>query len=245
MPSEYQQDYKKTHAYAQKIYNDPNMSEQLRDIFRILENRFIFEFYKTLQLDRDPSDNHISIKFVINYTFIISLAQFSELTNLPNDEICLYSDAWGPSALVTRENVYSAIGNRDHTQAIIALMLYCVETGNLKANMFEHLFDERYILIPGKMASLKAEQPKHPPPKRTRNLGKSKCVELPTSSSSDSPPSDNGDLPSTKLSPRSYYRAFPVRANMLEEQRETRGMFKNLARALHKFAKILKKGCRS
>ncbi|GJZ48905.1 hypothetical protein Tco_0603095 [Tanacetum coccineum] len=224
MPSEYQQDYKKTHAYAQKIYNDPNMSEQLRDIYRTLENR--------------------------------------------------------PSALVIRENVYSAIGNMDHTQAIIALMLYCVETGrhfnlayfisrrmtyfrdrkdkilpygmiltrlfrNLKANMFEHLFDERYILIPRKMASLKAKQPKHPPPKRTRSLGKSKCVELPTSSSSDSPPSDNGDLPSTKLSPRSYYRALPVRSNMSEEQRETRGMFKNLARTLHKFAKILKKGCRS
>ncbi|GJX69514.1 retrovirus-related pol polyprotein from transposon TNT 1-94 [Tanacetum coccineum] len=144
-----------------------------------------------------------------------------------------------PSAISHRRKSYSAIGNMDHTQAIIALMLYCVETGrhfnlayfisrrmtyfrdrkdkilpygmiltrlfrNLKANMFEHLFDERYILIPRKMASLKAEQPKHPPPKRTRSLGKSKCVELPTSSSSDSPPSDNGDLPSTKLSPRSY-----------------------------------------
>ncbi|GKC31028.1 hypothetical protein Tco_1038322, partial [Tanacetum coccineum] len=28
---------------------------------------------------------------------------------------------------MNRENVYSAIGNRDHTQAVIALMLYCLE----------------------------------------------------------------------------------------------------------------------
>ncbi|GJY12479.1 hypothetical protein Tco_0381788 [Tanacetum coccineum] len=32
-----------------------------------------------------------------------------------------------PCELVIRENVYSAIGNRDHTQAVIALMLYCLE----------------------------------------------------------------------------------------------------------------------
>ncbi|GKA81735.1 hypothetical protein Tco_0788427 [Tanacetum coccineum] len=32
-----------------------------------------------------------------------------------------------PCELVIRENIYSAIGNRDHTQAVIALMLYCLE----------------------------------------------------------------------------------------------------------------------
>ncbi|GKA82094.1 hypothetical protein Tco_0788842 [Tanacetum coccineum] len=137
MPSEYQQDYKKTHAYAPKIYNDPNMTEELRDIYRSLESRyvhegrtidqsfyrdlsddsvakftnigfdcllsldeqicprFIYEFYKTLHLDRDPS-NHLSIQFIINnHHFNIFLAQFAELTSLPNHGICLYSDAWG------------------------------------------------------------------------------------------------------------------------------------------------------
>ncbi|GJV69875.1 hypothetical protein Tco_1485384 [Tanacetum coccineum] len=93
---------------------------------------------------------------------------------------------------------------------------------NLKANIENHPFDERYILVPRKMSSLKAKQPKRPPPKRTRSVGKSKSTQLTTPSSSDSPPSDNGDLPSTKLSPRSYSRA----------------------RALHKFTKMLKKGCR-
>ncbi|GJU41108.1 hypothetical protein Tco_1194065 [Tanacetum coccineum] len=34
-----------------------------------------------------------------------------------------------PCELVIRENVYSAIGNRDHTQAVIALMLYCLQSG--------------------------------------------------------------------------------------------------------------------
>ncbi|GJU60106.1 retrovirus-related pol polyprotein from transposon TNT 1-94 [Tanacetum coccineum] len=137
MPSEYQQDYKKTYAHAPKIYNDPNMSDELRDIYRTLESRyvhkgrtidpsfyndlsddsvakftaigfdcllsldehicprFIFEFYKTLHLDRDPN-NHLLIQFTINtHCFNISLAQFAELTSLPNQGICIYSDAWG------------------------------------------------------------------------------------------------------------------------------------------------------
>ncbi|GJR64945.1 hypothetical protein Tco_0011010 [Tanacetum coccineum] len=303
--------------------------------------RFIFEFYKTFKLERD-SNNHFSIQFIINnHHFNLSLAQFAELTHLPNQGICIYSDAWSldelektleqiepynsrlpalndirnlihrrtvhekvdkegntihklpnqietnelfehlrPCELVIRENVYSAIGNRDHTQAVIALMLYCLQSGqpfnlayfiirrmyffrdrqdkilpygmiltrlfkNLKANMPQHPFDERYKLVPRKMSSLKAKQSKKPPPKRTRNVGKSKRTQLSTSSSTESPPSDNGDLPSTKLSPRSYHRALKDDPNMSKEQRETRGMFKNLGRALHKFAKMLKKGCRS
>ncbi|GJU01838.1 hypothetical protein Tco_1112176 [Tanacetum coccineum] len=110
---------------------------------------------------------------------------------------------------IHEKNVYLAIGNRDHTQAIIALMLYCLENGqpfnlayfvirrmyyfrdrrdkvlpygmiltrlfkNLKANMAYHPFDECYILVTRKMLSLKAKQPKKLPPKRTRNVGKSK-----------------------------------------------------------------------
>ncbi|GJS65815.1 hypothetical protein Tco_0680379 [Tanacetum coccineum] len=135
MPSEYQQDYKKTQAYDPKIYNDTNMSDTLRDIYRTLESRyfhegrtidlsfyndlsddsvakftaigfdylltldeqnfpmFIFEFYKTLKLERD-SNNHFSIQFVINnHHFNLSL--FSEHTYLPNQGICMYSNAWG------------------------------------------------------------------------------------------------------------------------------------------------------
>ncbi|GJV56677.1 hypothetical protein Tco_1457682 [Tanacetum coccineum] len=201
MPSEYQQDYKKTRAYALKIYNDPNMADDFRDIYRTLESfdcllsldeqichRFIFEFYKTLKLERD-SNKHFSIQFIINnHHFNISLAQFSELTHLLNQGICIYSNGWGldelektleqikpynsrlpalndirnlihrrtihekvdkegnivykllnqietnelfdhlrPCDLVIRENVYSAIGNRDHTQVVIALMLYCLQ----------------------------------------------------------------------------------------------------------------------
>ncbi|GJR41942.1 hypothetical protein Tco_1310045 [Tanacetum coccineum] len=124
MPSEYQQDYKKTHAYVPKIYNDPNMTEELRDIYRALESRYLHEgttinpsFY------RDLSDD--------------SVAKFT-------------------------------------------------------------------------------------------NIGKSKRIELTTSSSTESPPSDNGDLPSTKLSPTSHSRALKDDPNMSKEQKETRWMFKNL-----------------
>nr|GEY33580.1 copia protein [Tanacetum cinerariifolium] len=319
MPSEYQQDYKKTCFYAPKIYNDPNMFDSLRDTNRALEiryvhggrtidpcfyndlsddlvakftaigfdcllsldeqicPRFIFEFYKTLKLEKD-SNNHFSIQFVINnHHFNLFVAQFSELTHLLNQGICIYSDAWGldelektlekikpynsrlpalddirnlihrrtvhekidkvgntidklpnqietnelfdnlrPCELVIRENVYSTIANRDHTQAVIALM---------------------------KMSSLKAKQPKKPPPKRTGNVEKSKWTQLTTSSLTESPPSDNRDLPSTKLSPRSYHTALKDDPNMSKEQRETRGMFKNLGRAFHNFARMLKKGC--
>nr|GFB77679.1 hypothetical protein [Tanacetum cinerariifolium] len=115
---------------------------------------------------------------------------------------------------------------------------------NLKVNMAQGLFDERYKLVPRKMSSLKAKQTKRPPPKRTRNVGKSKRTQLTTSSSTESPPSDNEDLPSTKLSPRSYHRALKDDPNMSKEQRKTREMFKNLGQALHNFARMLKKGCR-
>ncbi|GJX00750.1 hypothetical protein Tco_0184663 [Tanacetum coccineum] len=381
MPSDYQQDYKKTRSYALKIYNDPNMSDSLRDIYRALESRyvhegrtidpsfyndlsddsvarftaigfdcllsldekichrFIFEFYKTLKLERD-SNNHFSIQFIINnHHFNLSLAQFTELTHLPNQGICIYSDAWGlnelektleqiepynsrlpalddiqnlihrrtvhekidkegntiyklpnqietnelfdhlwPCELVIRENVYSVIRNRDHTQAVIALTLYCLENRqpfnlayfiirrmyffrdrqdkvlpcsmiltrlfkHLKANMTQGSFNERYKLFPRKISSLKAKQPKKPSPKRTRNVGKSKWTQLTTSSSTKSPLLDNEDLPSTKLSPRYYHRTFKDDPNMSKEQREIRGMFKNLGRALHNFARMLKKGC--
>ncbi|GJW94684.1 hypothetical protein Tco_0174356 [Tanacetum coccineum] len=157
-----------------------------------------------------------------------------------------------PCELVIRENVYSVIGNRDHTQAVIALMLYCLQNRqpfnlaylivrrmyifrdrrdkvlpygmiltrlfkNLKAYMAQGSFDECYKLVPRKMSSLKAKQPKKPSPKRTRNVGKSKQAQLTTSSSTESPPSDNEDLPSTKILPRSYHRALKDDPNMSKE----------------------------
>ncbi|GJU86954.1 reverse transcriptase domain-containing protein [Tanacetum coccineum] len=243
MPCEYQQDYKKTRIYAPKIYNDPNMPESLGDIYRTLESRYVHEG-RTI----DPSFyNDLSDDLVAKFTAI----GFDCLLSL-DEQICPR-----PCELVIRENVYSAIGNRDHTQAVIALMLYCLENSqpfnlayfiirrtyffryrrdkvlaygmiltplfkNLKANMAQGSFDERYKLVPRKMFSLKAKQPKRPPPKRTRNVGKSKRTQLSTSSSTESPPSDNEDLPSTKLSPRSYHRALKDDPNKYKEQRETR-----------------------
>nr|GEW80893.1 hypothetical protein [Tanacetum cinerariifolium] len=178
MPNEYQKDYKNTRAYALKIYNDPNMSNELRDIYRNLESRYVHKG-RTI----DPS---------------------------------FYSDL--SDDLVAK---FTAI-----------------------ANMVEPPFDKHYKLVPRKMSSLKAKQPKKPPPKRVRNVGKSKRTQLSTSPSTESPPSDNGDFPSTKLSPRSYSRALKDDLDMSKEQRETKGILKNLGKALHNFAKMLKKGCR-
>nr|GEU31440.1 Gag-Pol polyprotein [Tanacetum cinerariifolium] len=230
-------------------------------IYRTLESRYVYEgrtinpsFYNDLT-DQWPS-------LPPCFDCLLSL----------DEQICPR-----PCELVIRENVYSAIGNRDHTQAVFALM-YWLENRqpfnlayfiikrmyffrdrrdkvlpygmilthlfkNLKANMAQGSFDERYKLVPKKMSSLKAKQPKRPPPKRNRNVGKSKRTQLTTSSSTESQPSDNGDLPSTKLSPRSYSRSLKDDPNMSKEKRETRGMFKNLGRALHHFARLLKKGC--
>nr|GEY11803.1 hypothetical protein [Tanacetum cinerariifolium] len=57
--------------------------------------RFIMEFYKTLRLDRYSEDNRLFVTFDINgHEFNISLDQFVKLTSLPNQVICLYSDAW-------------------------------------------------------------------------------------------------------------------------------------------------------
>ncbi|GKA47091.1 hypothetical protein Tco_0739974 [Tanacetum coccineum] len=115
----------------------------------------------------------------------------------------------------------------------------------LKANMTDYPFDERYIRVPRKMPSFKAKQPKNHPPKRTRNVGKSKRVQITTSSSSDSRPSNNGDLPSIRSFPLGLIvRLFRIIQTFPNEQRETRGMFKNLGRVLHEFSKMLKKGCR-
>ncbi|GKD64593.1 hypothetical protein Tco_1306701 [Tanacetum coccineum] len=84
------------------------MSNALRDIYRTLESRYVHEvrtidpsFYNDLSDDlvaklERGSNNHFSIQFIINnHHFNISLAQFSELIYLPNQGICIYSDAWG------------------------------------------------------------------------------------------------------------------------------------------------------
>ncbi|GJS44553.1 hypothetical protein Tco_0594674 [Tanacetum coccineum] len=79
MPSEYQQDYKKIRAYAPKIYNDPNMSDTLRYIYRTLESRYVHEgrtidpsFYN------DLSDDSVAKFTAIGFECLLSL----------NEQIC-------------------------------------------------------------------------------------------------------------------------------------------------------------
>ncbi|GJY33622.1 retrovirus-related pol polyprotein from transposon TNT 1-94 [Tanacetum coccineum] len=132
------------------------------------------------------------------------------LQKLPNKiETNELLDHLKPCELVIRENAYVAIGNRDHVQGSIALMLYCLKVSrpynlayfviremdyfkdridkvlpysmiltclfkNIKATMKDHMFDDSYILVPRKMSFLKAKQSKIPPPKKPRNVVKSK-----------------------------------------------------------------------
>ncbi|GJZ71066.1 hypothetical protein Tco_0634917 [Tanacetum coccineum] len=269
MPSEYQQDYKETRAYALKIYNDPNMSNTLKDIYRALESRYVHEgrtidpsFYSNL------SDDLVAKFEAIDFDCLLSLDEqicpsLDELEKTLeqiepyNSRLPALDDIRN---LIHRRTVHEKSGQpfnlayfiirrmyffRDRRDKVLPYgMILTHLFKNLKANMSQHPFDARYKLIPRKISSLKAKQPKNPPPKRTRNVGKSKRTQLSTSSLTESPPSDNGDLPSTKLSPRSYHMALKDDPNMSKEQRETRGMFKNLGRAFHNFARLLKKGCR-
>ncbi|GJS09577.1 hypothetical protein Tco_1144150 [Tanacetum coccineum] len=198
--------------YASKFTMIPYMSDNLGDIYRTLKSRYVHEgrtinpsFYNDLSDD--------------------SVAKFAAIG------ICIYSDAWGLDELEkTLEQIepYNSrlpaiddIGNLIHQRI--------VHERNLKANMAEHPFDECYKLVPRKMSPLyKGNHNPKAPPKVLGMLGKAKRPQLTTSSSTELPPLDNGDFPSTKLSPRSYSRALKDDLNMSKEQRETRGMFKNL-----------------
>ncbi|GJU41027.1 hypothetical protein Tco_1193984 [Tanacetum coccineum] len=231
------------------------MTEELRDIYRALESMYVHEGRTIdLSFYRDLSDDFVA-KFANIGIYIYSdawgldeldktleqippynscLPAIDDIRNfihrrtthekikkegkpihkLPNQiETNELFDHLRPCELVIRENIYSAIGNRDHTQAIIALMLYYLENGQP--------FNLAYFII-RKMYFYRDRQDKVIP---TRNVEKSKRIELTTSSSTESPPSDNGDFSSTKLSPRSYSRALPPDPNMSKEQKEARGMF--------------------
>nr|GEX48153.1 hypothetical protein [Tanacetum cinerariifolium] len=196
------------------------MSDELRDIYRTLES--LDELEKTLEQIEHYNSRLLALDDIRNLIHRKTIHERVDkegktIHKMPNQiETNELFNHLRPCELVIRENVYSAIRNRDHTQAVVALMLYFLETGNSstlptsslgESNMAEHPFYERYKLIPRKMSSLKAKQPKKPPPKRARNVGKFKRLQLTTSSSTESPPSDNRDLPSIKLSPRSYSMA--------------------------------------
>nr|GEV16870.1 alpha/beta hydrolases superfamily protein [Tanacetum cinerariifolium] len=182
MPSEHQQEYKKTRSYASKLYNDPNMSDLLRDIYRALESRYVHEgriidpsFYN------DLSDDPVA-----------------KFTAIGLDELEKTLEQIEP--FNSRLPGLDDIRNRDHTQAIIGLMFYCLENRqpfnlayfivrtmyffrdrrdkilpygmilthlfeNLKANMAQGSFDELYKLVPSKMSSLRKNNPRDLHPK--------------------------------------------------------------------------------
>ncbi|GJR41881.1 hypothetical protein Tco_1309984 [Tanacetum coccineum] len=251
-----------------------NDIKQMEDGIFFNQSKYIKEMLKKFGLeDSKPTKTPMSTKIKLTKDDEADSVdstkyrdQFSEMTSLPNQGICVYTDSWSldalknnlepnppyhsnfpplddiramthqrvifeketkegimhkllnqiktnelldhlkPCELVIRENAYVAIGNRDHVQASIALMLYCLEVGRP--------FNLAYFVI------------------RRMDYFRERVAS-----------SNDEDLPSTKFSPRTYNRAFPARENMSNEQRETKGMFKNMARALHSMGRMLKKEC--
>nr|GEV55610.1 copia protein [Tanacetum cinerariifolium] len=177
----------------QKSTIDPNMSDTLRDIYRTLKSRFIHEG-RTI----DPSFyNDLNDDLVAKFTAI----GFDCLLSL-DEKICPRQTFNLAYFIIKRMYLFKDRRDKVLPYGMILTRLF----KNLKANMAQGSFDEHYKLVPRKMSSLKAKQPKKPLPKKTRNVGKSKQTQLTTSSSTESPPSDNEDLPSTKRAPRSYHR---------------------------------------
>nr|GEV33903.1 copia protein [Tanacetum cinerariifolium] len=193
--------------------------KQMEDGIFFNQSKYIKEMLKKFRLeDFKPTKTPMSTKIKLtkdDEANSVDSTKYQDkegksVHKLPNQiETNELLDHLRPCKLVIRENVYSAIWNKDQTQTIIALMLYCVETeqrfnlayfiirrmyyfidrkdkiitygmiltrlfNHLKENITDHPFDERYVLVLRKMSSLKAKQPKKPPPRRTRNVGKSK-----------------------------------------------------------------------
>nr|GEY76323.1 hypothetical protein CTI12_AA182560 [Tanacetum cinerariifolium] len=121
-----------------------------------LESRYVYEgrtidpsFYN------DLNDDSVAKFTAIGFDCLLSLdekifprrtvhekidKEGNTIHKLPNQiETNELFDHLRPCELVIRKNVYSAIGNRDHTQAGIALMLYCLEN--------EQPFNLAYFII--------------------------------------------------------------------------------------------------
>nr|GEU59236.1 uncharacterized mitochondrial protein AtMg00810-like [Tanacetum cinerariifolium] len=150
IPSEYQQDYKKIRAYSLKIYNDLIMSDTLRDIYKTLESRYVHEG-RTI----DPSI----------------------YSDLNDDSVAKFTAIGFDCLLSLDEQIFPRMMYffRDRRDKVLPYVMFLTRLfKKLKANIAQWSFDERHKLVPRKMSSLKAKQPKKPPPKRTRNVGKFK-----------------------------------------------------------------------
>ncbi|GKE10141.1 hypothetical protein Tco_1413692 [Tanacetum coccineum] len=194
--------------FAAAVFVDVSILQVLKteDLCRKLEVNYVkFQFrggLLGLRPTNDLSDDSVAKFTAIGFDCLLSL----------DEQICL-------DELEKTLKQIEPYNSRRPALDDIRNLIYqrTVHERNLKANMAEHPFDERYKLVPRKMSFFKAIQPKKPPPKRARNVGKSKRPQLTTSSSTESPPSDNKELPTTKLSPRSYSRALTDDPNMSKE----------------------------
>ncbi|GJZ82196.1 hypothetical protein Tco_0647369, partial [Tanacetum coccineum] len=113
--------------------------------------------------------------------------------DLSDDSVAKFTAIGFDCLLSLDEQICPRITRQIPYDMILTIVIF-VSFDELKVNVAQGSLDERYKLVPRKMSSLKAKQPKKPSPKRTRNVRKSKLTQLTTSSSTESPPSDNGDF---------------------------------------------------
>ncbi|GJZ27100.1 hypothetical protein Tco_0571353 [Tanacetum coccineum] len=221
MPSECQLDHQKTIAYAPKIYHDPNMSEELREIYRTLEAWFVHEgraiditFYQDMTGDTLENYNRIGFQCLLSLDeeicprFIMEFYKSLCLDRyLEDNRLFMTFDINGHEFNISLDQFVelTSLPNQDRVDKVLPYGMILTRLFKiLKETIEDHPFDDRYVLVPRKCHPLRQNNPK-------RYLPRS--LEM------------------------SYNRALPVRENMSNEQRETKGMFKNMAQAMHNFVK--------
>nr|GEV20138.1 hypothetical protein [Tanacetum cinerariifolium] len=139
------------------------MPELLWDIYRTLESRYVYE-RRTIDPSfyNDLSDNSVAMFIAVGFDCLLSLDEQFVLENRQPFNLAYF--------IIRR--MYFFRDRQDKVLSYVMILTHLFK--NLKSNMAQGSFDERYKLVPRKMSSLKAKQPKKPPPKRTRNVGKSK-----------------------------------------------------------------------
>ena len=171
---------------------------------------------------------------------------------------------------ILRANVISSIGNRDHVNTCLSYMLYSISTGqpfNLAYYLAKRMADIPIVgttALPYGMLLTRIFRAVSPIPPNKRGIKldynlvdhifvplsdkrvfkvKGKRTRSPSPSSSSSDMSEDGNLPNSKLAPIDYVQQLPTLSNESEEFKQTKGMWKCMARYMGKMKKKLDSLC--
>ena len=169
---------------------------------------------------------------------------------------------------ILRANVICTIGNRDHINASLSYMLYSLSTGqpfNLSYYLAKRMANIPLVgttALPYGMLLTRLFRAVSPIPPNSRGISlsydliphtfvpisakrvyknKGKRTRSPTPPSSSSEMSEDDSLPNSKLDPFEYLNQLPTLPNESEEFKQTKGMWKCMARYLRKINKKMDK----